>query len=375
MRSEHGARFSVACERPADTLATGGMSVFNWAVVGPGRIAHTFARAVQGLHTAQPHAARLHVVCARDASKGRAFAQQWAQPGQAPAQVFSDLQTMLRVPGLDAVYIATPHAQHGDVVAACLHAGKAVLCEKPLVPNHAQALALTRLAQQRGVFLMEALWTRFSPLYDQVAVWLREHAIGPLRGVQSSFCFAAAFDPHSRLFDPKLAGGALLDIGIYNLSMTRWVLQQAWGHCPEPVQMLAQGRIAPTGVDQAVAASLVFEGGASGAPPQTLVAQMLCALDAPAENCLRMQGERGHIEIGPNFWQATRAVLHHHGQAAEVLERPFQINGFEGEIVEAMRCVRAGAVQSQVMPHAETLATLAWMDQLRAQLGVRYPFE
>jgi predicted dehydrogenase len=348
---------------------------FNWAVVGPGRIAHTFARAVQGLHTTQPQSARLHVVCARDAGKGQTFAQQWAQPGQAPAQVVTDLETLLRVPELDAVYIATPHAQHGAAVAACLHAGKAVLCEKPLVPNHAQGLALTRLAQQRGVFLMEALWTRFSPLYEQVGVWLREQNIGPLRGVQSSFCFAAPFDPRSRLFDPALAGGALLDIGIYNLSMTRWVLQQAWGDCPEPVQMLAQGRIAPTGVDQAVAASLVFEGGASGAPPQTLVAQMLCALDAQAENCLRVQGERGHIEIGPNFWQATRAVLHRHGQAPEVIDQPFQINGFEGEIVETMRCVRAGLAQSDVLPHAETLATLAWMDQLRAQLGVCYPFE
>jgi predicted dehydrogenase len=213
------------------------------------------------------------------------------------------------------------------------------------------------------------------PLYQHVSVWLREQSIGPLRGVQSSFCFAAAFDARSRLFDPALAGGALLDIGIYNLSMTRWALQQAWGACPEPVQLQAHGRIAPTGVDQAVAASLVFEGGAAGARPDTLVAHMLCAFDAQADNCLRIQGERGHIEIGPNFWQATRAVLHRQGQAAEVLELPFQINGFEGEIIETMRCVRAGQVQSAVMPHAETLATLAWMDQLRAQLGVHYPFE
>jgi predicted dehydrogenase len=353
-------------------------SPFNWAVVGPGRIAHTFACAVQGLHPAQPHPARLHAVCARDAARGQAFAQQWALPNEAPAQVVTDVATLLRLPDVDGVYIATPHAQHGDAVAACLHAGKAVLCEKPLVPNHAQGLALTTLSQQRGAFLMEALWTRFLPLYQHMSplsVWLREQTIGPLRGLQSSFCFAAAFDAHSRLFDPALAGGSLLDIGVYNLSMTRWVLQQAWGACPEPVHMQAHGRLAPTGVDQAVAASLVFAGGAAGAQPATLTAHMLCAIDAQADNSLRIQGERGHIDIGPNFWQANRAVLHRHGQAAEVVELPFQINGFEGEIVEAMRCIRAGQVQSDVMPHAETLATLAWMDRLRAQMGVRYPFE
>jgi predicted dehydrogenase len=353
------------------------MNSIRWAVLGPGRIAHQFAEAVQGLPGAQ-----LSAVWARRPAQAFEFAQAWAQDGKAP-QLFDDLPSLLASPLVDAVYIATPHAQHGDLVRAALLARKPVLCEKPLVPNHAQGLALTTLAQQQGVFLMEALWTRFLPLYDRVGGWLRGHRIGALRGVQSNFCFAAPmgeqFDAQSRLFNPALAGGALLDIGVYNLSMTRWVLQQAWGACPEPSALHVQGRMAPTGVDQSVAASLVFDIASakrsSNDAMLQITAQMFCAFDAQADNLLRIQGESGHIEIGPNFWQATRAVLHRHGHLAEQVDAPLRINGFEGQIEEAMRCICAGATQSAVMPHAETLATLAWMDRMRAALGVRYPFE
>jgi predicted dehydrogenase len=340
--------------------------LFRWALVGPGRIAHRFAEAVRGLPDA-----RLHAICTRDAAGGVAFAQPWAKEGDAPAQVFTDLGQMLNKPDIDAVYIATPHALHADTVAACLQSGKPVLCEKPLVPHLAAGQALVALSQTRGVFLMEALWSRFLPAYAQVATWLQAQEIGAVRALQSSFCFAAPFDAHSRLFDPALAGGALLDIGIYNLAMTRWVLQQAWGLVPgatlEPQLMQVHGQLAPTGVDQRVVGSLVFEGG--------LVSQFVCALDAQADNSLRIIGERGHIELPGMFWQATQAVLHKHGQAAQIVPTPFRINGFEGEIEESMRCIHAGLIESPVMPHAETLATLAWMDQIRKQLGVHYPFE
>ncbi len=285
--------------------------------------------------------------------------------------VFTELATMLARDDIDAVYIATPHALHADAVAACLHAGKAVLCEKPLVPHLAAAQQLAALSQARGVFLMEALWTRFLPAYAQVATWLQADAIGPLRAVQSSFCFAADFDATSRLFNPALAGGALLDIGIYNLSMTRWVLQQAWGLAPgdalQAKRVDAQGTLAPTGVDQRLAATLTFDGG--------VVSQFVCALDAQADNSLRIFGERGHIVLPQRFWEPTQAELHRQGQDPLIVPTPFRINGFEGEIEETMRCVRAGLSQSPVMPLAETLATLAWMDQMRQQLGVRYPFE
>ncbi|MCV2358462.1 Gfo/Idh/MocA family oxidoreductase [Paucibacter sp. TC2R-5] len=338
------------------------MSAFRWAVIGPGGIARRFAAAL-------PHVAgaELRWVLGRDMARAQGFADAAAEPGHVPAQAVADLAGLLAQPELDGVYIATPHAQHGDLVRQCLLANKAVLCEKPLVPNLAQAEALVELARQRQVFLMEAVWTRFLPVYKIVQAWLQEQAIGRLCGIQSSFCFNAPFDPSSRVYDPVLAGGALLDIGIYNLTMTRWVLQQALGACPEPLSIQASGLLAPTGVDQRVCGMLNFPGGLSS--------QFICAVDGFADNGLRIFGERGHISLNGEFSSATQAFLHRHGEPPLQVHAPLRFNGFESEIEETQACARGGLIESPVVPHAETLATLAWMDEIRRQLGVRYPFE
>lgn len=335
---------------------------FRWGLVGPGRIAHRFAEAVQRL----PGCA-LAAVAGRDAARAAAFAEGWSRPDRPAVAVAASLPALLQRGGVDAVYVATPHAFHGDAVRACLEAGVPVLCEKPLVPCAAQAQPLLALAQARGVFLMEALWTRCLPLYDGVAHWLRQGRIGAVHAVHSSFAFAMPRRPGDRCFDPAQAGGALLDIGIYNLAMSRWVLEQSLGRCPGLRSVRAEAVLTPEGVDQRLAAQLHFEGGAS--------AQMFCAFDTLADNGLHILGERGHIVVPAGFWQATRAELHAAGGAAEVIERPFEINGFEGEIVEAMRCIRAGQVESARMPHAESLALVETMDLLRRQMGVCYPFE
>lgn len=332
-------------------------AAFRWAVIGPGRIANRFAQAVQGLPEAR--ISRIH---ARDAAKATAFAERWA-----PAAVASSsLDELLADPAVDAVYLATPHAQHGEAIRACLLAGKPVLCEKPLVPSLAVAEPLLALARERGVFLMEALWTRFLPAYEQLAQWLRDGAIGELRGIQSSFCFSAPYDPSTRLFDPHLAGGSLLDIGIYNLAATRFILEMALGVCPEPDRIEANARLAPTGVDQQLSASLHFG---------DLVSQFICSFDAVSPNALHILGTRGRISLPQSFSQATALELQRGAEPPLRVEAPFRINGFEGEISETMACVRAGLVESPRMPHAESRALLSWMDRIRAQVGVRYPFE
>lgn len=334
---------------------------FGWCLVGPGRIAHRFADAVHRLP-----AMHLAVVHGRDAQRAQAFAEHWTRDGVAPVVATTDLAEALARPDVAGVYIATPHAHHGPAIRAALLAGKAALCEKPLVASRAEAVPLVELARERGVFLMEAVWTRFLPAYAAIGRWLREGAIGRLRGLQSSFCFASTYEPASRLYDPALAGGALLDVGIYNLTMTRWVLQQALGACPEATALQVSGTLAPTGVDQRVWATLDFGG---------IVSQFTCGFDGPADNGLRIFGERGHIVVPRTFWEATEAQLHVDGEVPVTVQAPFAINGFEGEIEETVRAARAGQVESAVMPHAETLATLAWMDAIRGRLGVRYPFE
>ena len=227
------------------------MSEFGWAVVGPGKIANRFADAV-----GQIPGARLAGIHGRDSKRAEVFARAWCKPDGTSAPVFGNLEALLGSDAVDAVYIATPHAFHADAIRRCLLAGKPVLCEKPMVANARLAGELVDLSRQRGVFLMEALWTRFLPIYATVRDWLGSNAIGELRGMQSSFCFNAPFNSGSRLFDPAQAGGSLLDLGIYNLAMTQWVLQAAHGACPEPVSINATGLLGPTGVDHRVAASL-----------------------------------------------------------------------------------------------------------------------
>ena len=343
-----------------------GMSDFAWGLIGPGRIAHRFADAVHRL----PGTRLVHVQ-GRDAGRAAAFAQHWTRDGAAAPRSSATLDALLADPAVQGVYIATPHAFHADALRACLDAGKPVLCEKPLVTDAARAAALFALARERGVFVMEAVWTRFLPAYALVAGWLREQRIGALRGLQSSFCFNTPFDAQDRTFDPAQAGGALLDIGIYNLTATRWVLQQAAGlsagdTLPEPA-LLAHAQLSASGVDQRLAVMLGFPGG--------LASQFICGFDGAADNGLRIFGERGHIHLPQMFWEAREATLQRSGEAPLTVPCPFQINGFEYEINEAMRCIQAGAIESPVMPHAETLATLRWMDRLRAAVGVRYPFD
>ncbi len=337
-------------------------TAFSWALIGPGRIAHRFAQAVQGLP-----GARLSCVLGRDAERTRTFAAQWSGTGKGPVRTTASWDDVLLDPSIDAVYVATPHTMHHDAVQRCLAAGKPVLCEKPLVPNVAQAQSLVALAQSRRVFLMEAMWTRFLPAYAQIAQWLGSDAIGRVRTIQSSFCFAATDGLDSRLYAPELAGGALLDIGIYNLSMTRWVLHTALGACPALRDLQVHGLLAPTGVDQRLAATLAFDGG--------VVSQFVCGFDSCADNALRIVGERGWISAPHNFWEATEVLLQVQGEPLQRIHTPFAINGFEGEIMEAMRCIRAGLLESPQMPHAETLATLGWMDTMRSSMGVCYPFE
>lgn len=333
---------------------------FGWAVVGPGRIAQRFGEAVQRLPGME-----LVAVQGRDAPRARAYAERWS-PGQAVA-IHHDIDGLLHDDRVQAVYIATPHAFHASAARACLAAGKPVLCEKPLTVNAALADELVALSRKHKAFLMEALWTRFLPIYSVVGQWLSSGAIGKIRGLQSNFSFSVPFDATNRCFDAAQAGGAVLDIGIYPLSITQWCLQQANGTRPALKNIHATGVLAPTGVDQRFSASLEFSDG--------VVSQMMCGFDGPGDNSLRVFGETGVITVAPRFWEATRATLQSKDGELIAEERAFSINGFEGQILESVACIARGEIESQVVSHADTLQVIQWMDVIRSQLGVVYPFE
>jgi predicted dehydrogenase len=333
------------------------MNSFAWAIVGPGTIANRFADAVH-----RSDDMHLGIVQGRSLSRASEFARTWTRDGVTAIRATESLDAVLSDDGIDGVYIATPHAFHANAIRAALLAKKPVLCEKPLVTDAKKAEALVALAREQNTFLMEAVWTRFLPLYETIRQWLRDGEIGAIRSMQSSFCFNAAFDATSRLFDPAQAGGALLDIGIYNLTATRIAMLAALGECPNAAQIDATAVLAPTGVDQRLYATLHFPNG-------------IASIDSDAENALRIYGERGVIEIQSRFWQATRATLTRTGDAPISIHHPFRINGFEYEIEAAVRAIRDGRIECEQMPHSETIETLRWMDRIREQIGVRYPFD
>jgi predicted dehydrogenase len=190
--------------------------------------------------------------------------------------------------------------------------------------------------------------------------------------MQSCFAFAATFNPTSRLFDPAQAGGALLDLGIYNLNITRWALQNAvalnaLGACPLMERMVADAVWSETGVDMRTAATLHFAGG--------VTSQFTAAVDCAGANDFVIAGASGSITIHRPFSSATQATLARVGESPVTIKQPHRINGFEGEIEEAMRCIRAGKFESEIMSHADTLDAAKWMDQIRAIIGLRYPFD
>jgi predicted dehydrogenase len=332
---------------------------FGWAIVGPGGIANAFADAVGHLDNTHVEA-----IWGRSADQAARFA---ARLGRSRPRIFAGLDDLLAAPEIDAVYVATTHDAHLEFTVRCLLAGKPVVCEKPLTPNHASSLKLVELARERNVFLMEALWTRFLPVYAKVEEWLRSDAIGAVKSIHSTFCFAEPFNPASRLFNSERAGGALLDIGIYNLAMTRWVLSRVDGKCPGIVSRNFIHAYAPTGVEMSVSGQYQFERG--------IDAQFTCAFDRIGDNGLRIFGTKGTIVIPERFWRADNAWLNREGDEPVHIVLRHRVNGFEFEIEEAIRCVRAGLLESPMMPHDESLALIAWLDDARDTIGVKYPFE
>jgi predicted dehydrogenase len=326
---------------------------FGWALVGPGNIARRFAGALRGIE-----GARLAAVVGRDAGRAAAFATEWA-PG---AWSGADLSAALARPDVHAVYVCTPHPHHALAVRAALEAGKPVLCEKPLTPSAAATRPLVELAQARNLFLMEAVWTRFLPIYATVRQWIAESRIGAVRAMQSSFLLERPPQPGDRRYTAALGGGTLLDIGIYNLTVSRMVLPGV------PIQRFElQALKNDEGVDVQLQAMLDFGEGR--------FSQFVCGWFTTGPNRFLILGERGHIVVHGGFWEATTATLNATNQAPQTVEQAFRVNGFEYEIEEAMRCIRAGLAQSPLLPPAESLAVVELMDAMRARIGVRYPFE
>jgi len=222
------------------------MSTVRWGIAGPGRIADKVAADFSHV----PDAA-LVAVGSRSAERAAAFASR-----HGAARAHGSYADLITDPGVDAIYIATPHPQHRDIALGAIAAGKAVLVEKAFTTTVAGASAVIAAARAQGAFAMEAMWTRFQPAMVQVRSWLDDEAIGEIRAVQADLGVVREFDPSDRLFAPDLGGGALLDLGVYVASFAQWVLGM-------PTAVAATGTLGRSGVEEEATMLLSFESGAS----------------------------------------------------------------------------------------------------------------
>ena len=322
-----------------------------WGILATGSIARKFAEGLLALDGAE-----LVAVGSRTAEGAARFADDFGVPHRhaSYAELAAD-------PDVDVVYVATPHAFHKASSLLCLEAGKAVLCEKPFAINAAEAEQVVACARRKGLFLMEAMWTRFLPAIEKVRDIVARQAIGQVRLLRADFCFRAGWDPQGRLLNPALGGGALLDVGIYTVSLASMVFGA------QPSQTAALADIGETGVDEQSAIILAYDEGQ--------LASLLCAVRTTTLHEAMIFGTDGIIRIHHPFWHPTNLTIVATGQEREDLELPYPGNGYACEAAEVGRCLREGLLESPIMPLDETVAIMKTMDTIRAQCGLKYPME
>ena len=317
--------------------------MIRWGVVGPGEIAAGFAEAMRLVEDGE-----IVAVASRSIERATAFGDKYGIPTR-----YSDYAALAVDPDVDVVYVATPASRHEQDTVGFLEAGKHVLCEKPFALNAWQARRMAEQARARGLFLMEAIWSRFLPAYRSLVDVLASGRIGEPLLVEADFGMRWPVRPGHRLFDPDLGGGALLDLGIYPVQLCSLVLGSA-------EHVAAVGVIGETGVDEQVAAVLRYPHGTLGVVKAAIRVTMNCTA--------RIAGTDGSIDL-PAFMHCPHALtVTTNPGGAEHLDCSYEGNGLQFEIAEVHRCLAEGLTESPVMPLDETIALASTLDAINAQV-------
>ena len=319
-----------------------------WGILGTGGIARAFATAL----TDTP-GARLAAVGSRSIDSARSFAGDFGAPAS-----YGSYEALANAPDVDIIYIGTPHPLHAENAMLALRGGKAVLCEKPFTMNLREAEQVVALARDKKLFLMEAMWTRFMPALAEVRRIVASGEIGEVHQVHADFGFAATRDPEHRVNKRELGGGALLDLGIYPLSISCALLGPV-----ESVQ--AQAFLGDGGIDLTTGFSMKHASGAMSVSSCSLRARSPCELT--------VSGSLGQVRMDAMFHLAKTVTVKLADGSVRTIGTPFLGNGYVHEAIEAGRCLREGLLESPHMLHADTLALMRLLDTIRAQIGVTYP--
>jgi predicted dehydrogenase len=321
-----------------------GQAPVRWGILGTGGIAATFTEDLLLLDD--------HVVAAvgsRTVPRAGAFARKYGI-----RHAYGSYADLAADDSLDVIYVATPHSEHSAGARLCLLAGRAVLVEKPFTATAAETADLIALARERRLFAMEAMWTRFNPLVREIEDLVAGGAIGRVAAIRADLASAPAYQPDHRLWNPDLAGGALLDLGVYPISFGSMLLG-----APEEVRALTTA--APTGVDANTAVIARYPGGAVGL--------YHFGLWATSSRTATITGTGGQIIVSPVFYRPDRFTIKPAGGEPQTRSVVIPGHGYTYQAAEVARCLRAGLTESPLMPLAETLEVMRTLDAARAEFS------
>ena len=321
-----------------------------WGILSTGHIAHKFALGVGATDSCE-----LAAVGSRTQDKADAFGDEFDIPRR-----HGSYEALAADTDVDAIYVATPNPMHAENTIMCLRVGKPVLCEKPFALNATQARQMIDTARRDGLFLMEAMWSRFLPPVRKAKQLVDAGAIGELRMIMADFGFRGRWDPASRVLNPDLAGGGLLDVGIYPVSLSSMFFGAARA-------VASQAHIGQTGVDEQAGMVVKYDGGR--------ISVMTAGVRTQTPMEAWLLGTEGRIHLQRQWWRGNPLTLMVDGKDPETIAPEMVGNGFNYEIDEVARCIAAGKCESDIMGLDETLSIITLLDEIRAQWGLKYPME
>lgn len=324
------------------------MKTYRYGIIGPGRIASSYCKALQRCERVA-----IHAVASRDGNRAREFASQFGAP-----KVYDQYEALAKDPDVDVVYIATPHAFHAEQVMLCLQHHKPVVCEKPLTLDAPTAVQLVKAARTHQTFLLEGMWSRFNPTVRRAKELIDAGAIGEVKHLTADFGFQKPYDPNTRLYDLGLGGGSILDVGVYPLFLALFILGR-----PDKIQTTAH--LAPTGADESCGFTLQYKSGAT--------AQLFSSMVVETRKDAVINGTKGAIVIHTPWYKSMGLTVYRTGSPEEKIELPYPGNGFEFQIDEVTRCLDRAAIESELLTHDFMVMKAEVSDEILRQAGVTYP--
>ena len=323
--------------------------MFKVGIIGAGWIAEKMAAALSPLNDYCVYA-----IASRSLEKAEEFARTWDIP-----KAYGSYEEMVMDPDVDLVYIATPHSHHYPHTRLALEHGKHVLVEKAFTANAAEAEELLAMARSKGLFITEAIWTRYMPLSHKVKELMESGIIGEPRVLTATLCYMMEFK--ERIVRPELCGGALLDLGVYSLNFARMYFGT------DIVRTVSNVHIGPTGMDMHESISLSYADGKMA----NLQSGALCLNDRQGI----ISGTEGYIRVDNINCPENIRVYRNYELVQTFCKSPDMINGYEYQVLEAKRCIENGLIESPMMPHEESISIMKQMDSLRMEWNVRYPMD